>query len=180
MRRLIFFSGGVESTPLLLEADPMDVVVTVEPTYPYGVRTFRKSTAEQIARILGFEINYAQIKIPVEPEPYNFVHQFASFVAIAHLWVVKDKSISEVWAGRNRREIPAVRDETNFKTQQLIFWDALHPDIPFVHPLEHMTKLEQWQSIPDDLKPLVSSCVTYNACGKCFKCKEVIEMMSGS
>jgi 7-cyano-7-deazaguanine synthase in queuosine biosynthesis len=178
MSRLILFSGGVESTALLCQADPMDTIITVDATYPYGMNTYRKDTLEQIARKLGFIINYAYIKLPIEPEPYKFVHQFATFVAIAHLWTVKDTSITEVWAGRNQREVPVQQDPTNFKTQQLLAWDFMHPNIPFVHPLEHMTKLEQWNSIPGDIQPLVSSCVTHNRCGRCFKCEEIQKMLA--
>ena len=179
MSRLIFFSGGVESTALLNKADPMeDVLVTVLPTFPRDIVTSKMQSAQAIAERFGFTVNYAQIQLPIEPEPYNFVHQLASFVAVAHLWAVKDLSITEIWAGRNRSEVPVVRDVNDFKTQQLMFWHALHPNIPFVHPLEHMTKLEQWQRIPDELKPLVNSCVTYNSCGHCYKCKEIVEMMA--
>lgn len=176
MSRLIFFSGGVESTAMLCEADPMDKVITVGPTYPYGVATYKKETLEQIAQLLGFEINYAQIKLPIEPEPYSFVHQYATFIAVAHLWVVKDPTITEIWAGRNSAEVPVVRDPTNFKTQQLTAWHTMHPDIPWNHPLEHMTKREHWLSIPDNIKPLVSSCIFHRACGTCPKCHEIKAM----
>lgn len=155
----------------------MDVVITVEPTYPYGVPTFRKSTAEQIARILGFEINFVQIKMPIEPDPYNFVHQFATFVSVAHLWVVKDKSISEIWAGRNQAEVPVIKDPNNFKTQQILAWQTMHPNIPFVHPLEHLTKQQHWEMIPNDIKPLISSCIFHNSCGKCEKCVEFARLV---
>lgn len=47
-----------------------------------------------------------------------------------------------------------------------------------VYPLGHKTKLELWESIPDDVKPLVWSChhrhISGVPCGKCGKCEERI------
>jgi 7-cyano-7-deazaguanine synthase in queuosine biosynthesis len=38
-------------------------------------------------------------------------------------------------------------------------------------PLKHMTKAQQWELIPEDVRPLVLTC--YNkVCGTCFKCQE--------
>ena len=179
MSRLIFFSGGVESTALLTQADPMeDILVTILPTFPRDIITSKLESANAIADRFGFTINYAQIRLPIEPEPYNFVHQFASFVAVAHLWVVKDSSITEIWAGRNSAEVPVVHDPLNFKTQQLAAWNFMHPNIPFRHPMEKLTKIQQWESIPMYLRHLVSSCVIYNNCGKCFKCVEFQQMLT--
>ena len=179
MSRLIFFSGGVESTALLNDADPMeDVLVTILPTFPRDMITSKLESAQAIADRFGFTINYAQIQLPIEPEPYNFVHQFASFIAVAHLWVVKDSSITEIWAGRNSAEVPVVHDPLNFKTQQLAAWNFMHPSIPFRHPMEKLTKIQQWESIPLYLRHLVSSCVTYNNCGKCYKCVEFQQMLN--
>jgi 7-cyano-7-deazaguanine synthase in queuosine biosynthesis len=179
MSKLIFFSGGIESTALLNNADPVeDVLVTVLPTFPRGIVTSKLQSAQAIAERFGFTVNYAQIQLPVEPEPYNFVHQLASFVAVAHLWVVKDSSITEIWAGRNSAEVPIVHDPLNFKTQQLAAWNFMHPTIPFIHPLQHLTKIQHWRSIPLDVQPLVNSCIFYNNCGKCYKCQEVQELIT--
>ena len=46
-------------------------------------------------------------------------------------------------------------------------------------PVAHMTKKQMWESIPDEVKPLVQSCgdpLKYDGnspCGKCYKCKEM-------
>lgn len=47
-------------------------------------------------------------------------------------------------------------------------------------PLGHMSKLEQWQSIPEDLQKLVHTCVdaSHRHCGQCTKCREFDYMLS--
>lgn len=171
MSRLILFSGGVESTLLLCEADPMDTVVTIEPTYPYGMATYRKDTTEKIAQALGFEIKYARVHIPIEPEPYHFVHQIRTFVSVANLWCAKDTRIKEVWLGRSRDDRPA-------RQNMYDAWSLLHPDVKFHRPFEHLSKREQWDQIPDNIKPLVSSCFFHKNCGVCDKCVEVKKMLT--
>lgn len=46
-------------------------------------------------------------------------------------------------------------------------------------PLAHMSKLEQWNSIPPHIQKLVHTCVhaTADKCGKCIKCHEFKEML---
>ena len=47
-------------------------------------------------------------------------------------------------------------------------------------PLGHMSKLEQWQIIPEHIQEHVHTCVhpTERHCGKCMKCKEMGYMKS--
>ena len=46
-------------------------------------------------------------------------------------------------------------------------------------PLGHMSKLEQWESIPEDLQRLVHTCVhpAQRNCGQCTKCREFDYML---
>ena len=176
MSKLIFFSGGVESTALLNDADPMeDVLVTVLPTFPRDIVTSKLQSAQAIAQRFGFTVNYAQIQMPVEPEPYNFVHQMRTFVSVANLWVAKDTAITEVWCGKNAAEPESALRP--FIEQMMAAWAILQPTVPFRYPLDHLSKRDQWESIPIDVRSMVSSCVTYNNCGKCYKCAEVQKLI---
>lgn len=53
-----------------------------------------------------------------------------------------------------------------------------------VPPLSHMTKLQLWNMIPDDVKPLVQSCTQplafdgQSPCGSCAKCLEFQEIIN--
>ena len=46
-------------------------------------------------------------------------------------------------------------------------------------PLGHMSKLDQWNSIPEDIQMLVHTCVhpALNHCGECGKCREFDYML---
>lgn len=178
MSRLILFSGGVESTALLTRSSLSDVLVTILPTYPNDIATFRKDSAEAIAKHYGLRMNYVRIEMPVEPIPYNFVHQMRSFISVANLWVAKDLSITEVWCGRNVKEPgPALAP---FIEKMMAAWAVLHPTVPFLHPMDHMTKRQQWDAIPKEVRPLVSSCVHHRMCGVCKKCMEWVCLSESS
>lgn len=171
MSRLILFSGGVESTALLGQSRLDDVLLTIQPTYPNDLATFRKNSAEALAKHYGLKMQYARIELPIEPQPYNFVHQMRVFVSIANLWVAKDVNITEVWCGRNSKEPKLLL--APFINQMMAAWDVLHPKVPFLHPLDHLSKREQWELIPGNIKPLVSSCIHHRICGRCYKCMEL-------
>ena len=171
MSRLILFSGGVESTALLSLASPDDVLLTIKPTFPSDRATFRASTAERIAEHFGLKMHFAGASIPLEPVPYRFVHQMQSFVGLASLWVAKDSSITEVWCGRNSKEPGEAL--APFIDRMMAAWDVLNPTVPFLHPLDHLSKRQQWDLIPQEIRPLVSSCVLHRMCGVCKKCLEL-------
>jgi 7-cyano-7-deazaguanine synthase in queuosine biosynthesis len=169
--RLILFSGGVESTALLSQARHDDVLLTIQPTYPNDLATYRQGSAEQIAERYGLKMNFAGATVPLEPRPYRFVHKMRVFVSVANLWVAKDASITEVWCGRNAKEPgPSLAP---FINQMMDAWDVLQPTVPFLHPLDHLSKREQWELIPQDVRPLVSTCMFHRMCGTCKKCLEL-------
>lgn len=170
MSRLILFSGGVESTAMLTHALPGDVVLTIEPSFPNDLATFDRRTSRQIAAMMGHLVHCARADIPIEPTPYQFVHQMRVFVSVCNLWVAKDRRIKQVWCGRNSAEPgPTLAP---FIDQMMAAWAILHPDVPFQHPLDYLSKREQWELIPAEVRPLVSSCVHHRMCGLCKKCLE--------
>ena len=173
-RTLILFSGGVESTALLATAGSNDILVTIKPVFTDHLPTFNVSNVEAIARIYNKTVNYSSITIPVTNR--TFVHQIWYFVAVAGLWVARDTSITRVVSGRHAEE-PTLANKPTFDVL-LSAWNVMHPTVPFEFPNGHLTKLEQWNMIPDNVKPLVSSCLTTPACGYCHKCKEVKRLIT--
>lgn len=170
MSRLILFTGGIESTALLTISKPGDVLLSIEPTYPNDFTTYRKESSEKIAAHFGHAVQHAKASIPIEPMPYRFVHQMRTFISVCNLWVAKDGRITEVWCGRNSAE-PGEKLKP-FIDQMMSAWSVLHPNVPFLHPLDHLSKREQWELIPPELKPLLSSCLHHRMCGTCHKCLE--------
>lgn len=170
MSRLILFTGGVESTALLTQAQPTDVLLSIDPTYPNDLVTYRKTSAEKIAAHFGHTVQYAKATIPFEATPYKFVHQMRTFISICNLWVAKDSRITEVWCGRNSAE-PGEKLQP-FIDQMMAAWAVLHPTVQFLHPLDHLSKRDQWALIPPDVRHLISSCIHHKMCGRCHKCME--------
>lgn len=167
--KLILFSGGVESTALLTKASPEDIALVIEPTFTTELPTYRRGVVETLAKRFGVKLAYARAQIP-DLGGSDFVHQMTTFISIASIAVTRNSKISEVWCGRNSLE-PAegIRD---YIQRNMRAWQLLHPQVPFLHSLDHLTKQEQWNLIPEDVKPLVSSCIHHNFCGSCYKCKE--------
>ena len=172
-KTLILFSGGVESTALLTTAGPNDILVTIKPIIKNYIATYNPNTVEKIASYYNKKINYVTINIPSTGN--NFVHQIWYFVSIASLWVARDPSITSVVSGRHSKE-PTPENKPAFDIL-LSAWNVMHPTVPFLFPNGHLTKLEQWNMIPADVKPLVSSCFFTPKCGTCHKCKEVKELI---
>lgn len=173
-KRLILFSGGVESTAMLTKANCDDILVTVLEVYGRPVTGLHLSNIEHIAKYYNKQIHYVKANIPINPP--MFVHQMWYLHALTTLWVVKDPDISEVWCGRHSTDLqdPNLR---SFIDRMMGIWNLTHPNVPFNHPLDHLTKLEQWELIPDKVKLFVSSCSINSQCGICSKCKEFSELI---
>lgn len=167
--RLILFSGGVESTALLTNAQAGDIALTILPTYGSDKPSFREDTTLKIARYFNIPQMYAKATLP-DFGSFGFVHQMSVFVSICNIIVAREKNITEIWCGRNSAE-PS-DDILDYIERNMKAWNILNPEVAFNHPLDHLSKKEQMDLIPDEIKPLVSSCLYHNACGQCFKCKE--------
>lgn len=166
---LILFSGGVESTALLTKAKKDDIALVILPTFDNDLATYRKGTTEKLAEYFGTQVIYGKVSI-TDNGPMTFVHQMSSFISICNLMAAKNPAIKEIWCGRNSSEPSEhIRKYIN---QQMLAWSILHPDVAFLHPLDHMTKKEQLRLIPAEIRGLVSSCAYHSYCGKCPKCKE--------
>lgn len=176
MSRLILFSGGVESTALLTMSKPDDVVLTIDPVFPTDLKTYDKARAEKIAACFGHRVHYAGASVP--NSALRFVHQMRAFVSICNLWVAKDQRITEVWCGRNSAEPSS--ELRPFIEQMMFAWSVLHPLVAFLHPLDHLTKRQQYDLIPQEVRPWVSSCIHHRFCGTCHKCLEWLQLSENS
>jgi hypothetical protein len=155
MSRLILFSGGVESTALMTMATPDDIALVIRPTDVKDVQaalTYKQSSIDAISKFFNISVHYGEYVLPRIQTKTSHVHQMKMFIGMVHLMVSRYPSIVEVWCGRNC-------DEPN-------------PNVPFLHPLDHLSKVEQMVLIPKEIRHHISSCVTHNNCGYCFKCKE--------
>lgn len=162
--RLILFSGGVESTALLTVARPTDIALTL--TSPLAIPHFRIEDAEAIVRHFDLERAFARHEIPGR----QFSHQMLAFVGVCAQYVDRNPGITEVWCGRNSAEPRAGLKP--FIDRMMAAWQLLQPDVPFLHPLDHLSKREQWEMIPNEIRHLVGSCEVSRMCGRCPKCRE--------
>ena len=173
MSRLILFSGGVESTAMLTRATKNDIVMTIRDTSPRAYITFHQNRVEEIAKLMHVKIHYTDIKIPIEREK-DFVYQLWTFVPIAILWASRIPRITEVWYGLNNQE-PSDMARKDFEKCVQVFKVA-YPNVALKFPLRHLTKKQQWDIIPSNVQPLITSCLFNKFCGTCHKCLELKEL----
>lgn len=175
--RLILFSGGVESTALMTLAKPGDLALILQPTFSTDVATYRKASAEAISKHFGVKLAYASFSLP-DLEPHGPTHQMTAFISACNMVVARGSNVTEIWCGRNSSEpTPNIK---NYIDRHMAAWAWMHPNVPFLHPLDHLTKREQWEMIPAEVRPLVSSCVYHSMCGQCYKCKEWVCLSENS
>ena len=172
MKRLILFSGGIESTAMMVIKDEADVVITIEDESPNEMPTFKRYAVDSISKVMNFDVNYCKIQIPSERPTEHFVYQLWTFVSIASLWVNRDTSIKEVWYGLNSNE-PYQPCMEQFE-RIVKGWEAMHPNVKLVFPLRAMTREQQWRIIPDNIKLLVRNCMFNKNCRQCRKCVELM------
>lgn len=189
MKRLILFSGGVESTALLTIKQETDVVITIEDTSPGETPTFNRQAVLNIAHAFNTEVQFCTIFTPYErPKTMDtkyWVYQLWPFLAVASAWCAKDPSITELWYGGEYGGVDLLYDPWKKYVQLHDGWNIMHPTVPIVFPLEAYTKEQHWELIPDHVKPLVRTCILNvhpekdENCGKCRKCLE-LKMLRGS
>ena len=122
MSRLILFSGGVESTALLTKASKDDIVMTIRDTSPNHYHTYHPNRIEEVARAMKVQIQYTDIKIPIEKSK-GFVYQLWTFIPIAIMWASRFPEINEIWYGLNNTE-PSALAKDDFEKVKLFFFIA--------------------------------------------------------
>lgn len=184
MRRLILFSGGVESTAMLFVRHPDDLLVTIEDTSPQERPTYNKLAVLNIAKSINATVQFCTVQVPIAKNN-NWVYQFRTFFPVAMVWAAKDPSLSEMWIGGHCNEMDSLDNPQKKYAELVAAWNILFPQIKIVYPLKAYTKIQQWNLIPDAVKPLVRTClnnVTHHTdanCGTCRKCQE-LKTLKGS
>jgi radical SAM superfamily enzyme YgiQ (UPF0313 family) len=113
--------------------------------------------------------------------------------SVAHIVVSRNPAFTEVWYGENSNHADETERLREYSAQVLHdqAWKILHPTVKYSSPLEHVTKRQQWNMIPDQVKPMVVTCtqqfhnypvatpptisfegITMRGCGRCGKCCE--------
>jgi 7-cyano-7-deazaguanine synthase in queuosine biosynthesis len=187
-RRLIFFSGGVESTALLSLSKPDDIVVTIVDTpgnklaNSFGDVDIDK--VKKIAKYYNRFVYFTPVHIPiVEIEEGCGVHQINVFFEIANNWArIKGKTLKEVWNGQSHAEYEMNWPNKKLRDEWQQCWDILHPNIKYHYPLGHLTKRQCWDMITDEVKPFIHYC-RKDPPGKpdcqCQKCVRHRKMLAG-
>ena len=166
MSTLILFSGGVESTAMLGLAQPGDRLLSVAPVYERDIQLVARK-ALKIANYYGMAIERASLLMKRPPM------QMWELSSIASAFVAGDSSITAVWWGMNKDDVNALQQDSYDRVTAA--WPLAHPTVPLTAPLRHLSKLEQWNMIPDEIKPHVHTCILHYVCGECRKCQERIE-----
>jgi len=190
-RRLIFFSGGVESTALLTLSTPDDIIVTIiDPPYQQynWFSDVDKKKVLKIAKYFNRHIHFNPMHVPaMEIEKGVGVHQINHIYEIANHWArIKSESLKEVWDGQTDEEYALNWPNRKLRDDWNKCFEILHPNIKFHNPLGHLTKRESWNLIPDEIKPLINYCREFNRPGgpgqpdcECQKCIRHKQMLNG-
>lgn len=168
MSRVILFSGGVESAALLPLVTKGDTLLMIEPFHGPDVVFYVREKALRLAAHYGLSVEIASFKLPAGVRPT----QMWALSRMASLWVSTFKEFTEVWWGRNRDDIKPSMAAEHDRIEDS--WKVAHPDVSLLWPVSHLSKAECWELIPQQLRPLVHSCIHVEPCGECGKCHERI------
>jgi 7-cyano-7-deazaguanine synthase in queuosine biosynthesis len=170
LSRLILFSGGVESIAMLTKASKDDIVMTIRDTSLNHYHTYHPNRIEEVARAMKVQIQYTDIKIPIEKSK-GFVYQLWTFIPITIMWASRFPEINEIWYGLNNTEPSALAKDDFEKCVKI--WKIAFPQINLRFPLRRFSKEQQWSMIPKHIRPLITTCLNNNFCGTCRKCIEL-------
>jgi 7-cyano-7-deazaguanine synthase in queuosine biosynthesis len=164
MARLILFSGGVESVTIAhLLGAPDDELL-----YVHRTLNLFSHPARRAAAVLGLPL--VEVDCPAQHRHAHF-QAMPLFLAAAKRCM--EKPFERVWYGLHLNEIDNPPNKKAIYQQALDVFHETHPNIPLEWPLDHMTKREMWQQLPDRLRNVVVSCSNASNCGHCVKCVEL-------
>lgn len=185
---IIAFSGGVESVALMswlsktnekVVAFNFSIALADPPYGPIEVWLAKQRVnAQQICK--KFDIPLMEVDLQMtnmatltnqKPEyRYSFQRWYISF--FLGMVSVYNPGIKNLYYGLNDEDTTAVNPEMRATMESFI--GIMNSESKLQTPLSHMTKAQQWELIPDDVKPLVLTCFN-KVCGTCFKCEERIK-----
>jgi 7-cyano-7-deazaguanine synthase in queuosine biosynthesis len=152
------------------------------PEPPYGPIEVWLATQRINARLIAEKMDVPMMEIDLQmtnlgtirnekPEyKYSFQRWYISF--FLGMLTVYNPQIKNLYYGLNNEDTTAVNPQMRGRMET--FMGVMTGDNRLQTPLSHLTKAQQWEIIPDDVKPLVLTCFS-GVCGTCFKCKERID-----
>lgn len=175
MANLLFLSGGVESTCLLEYIDPStDYAFTVVKkvnnrvaAYHADLDCIEKIVAHyRLKNHIVFEINYNSVEGMV-----SFGHQRDWLMPAVQVLCSRLPSVDTLLFGWHRDEPIKPKFQNIMDAIAMIY-----PNVKWAYPYHSLTKGEQWQMIPDEIKKYVISCYDYydpnHDRENCEKCRE--------
>ena len=186
---IVAFSGGVESTALLCHVveqgmKPLAIHVDVVSHWQQQVEA-----VDIISSKLDVDTRYIEFhnEHPLTDKQKLLDHYydlgmnppfFFTWCNIMQIVNINNPHIHKIYYGFNNgidKHTDWVDD--HFRSIERVL-GALNIPTKISSPLGHMTKKEQWDSIPKHLQKHVHSCVhsSKRACGKCSKCTEFLHM----
>ena len=186
---IVAFSGGVESTALLCHVvkqgmNPLVIHVEVG----MGWRQ-QSECADLIASNLDVDLRYIEYvnEHPLTDKQKLLDHYFDlgihppfffTWCNIMQMVNVNNPHIHKIYFGfnaSNDKQMPYAEEHQRSIERVL---NLINIPTKMSAPLGHMTKKEQWDSIPKHLQKYVHSCVhsSKRACGKCSKCTEFLHI----
>lgn len=198
---IIPWSGGVESTALVCDCIRRGMRPYCFHLVMNGHWKKQVEAVKNMSEVLNVKLDIVDynnstrsLDSTVTKEHYGSMWQsgappmFFFWTNVAHLIQIDNPQINRIYYGYNGgiidREDGMGDKHTDWVDKHFRHIEdvcaMLNIETKMSAPLGHMSKVEQWQLIPDNIKPLVHTCVdpAQRHCGKCMKCKEMEYMKS--
>lgn len=171
---VLFFSGGVESTAILeaYKNTNIRLLYVYSPWYKHF-----KECALKIANFYKKELEFFEMHSSVTGG--NHLQQLNWYLMVAYLYSLKWPEINTFYYGLHKRDTSLVSKSglTNLKNVQAHF-KTLMPNASLVFPFDALSKKQQYDMIPEEVKGMLHTCNrTNNFCGKCSKCVEFLHLV---
>lgn len=171
---VLFFSGGVESTAILEAYKETNIRLLY--VYSPWNKNF-KDNALSVAEYYKKDLEFFEMRSTISEG--RAIHQLNWYLMVAYLYSLKWPDITAFYYGLHNQDFSLVDKfgQYNLKKVKSHFKNLI-PNASFLSPFKHLTKKEQYDSIPEDVRSLIHSCNrTSKFCGKCSKCVEFLRLV---